>query len=195
MPGPTQPWDQSGDPRESTVDLPRLDLAGLADYFAGGPAADLDRSGGSGLAAPSSLGPQSIPDAPPAGTELPRRPGLSESSGLPRRPGLSESSGLPRRPGLTESTGLTGPARLSEPAGLLEPLPDPDLGRFSTPSRGPEPTAFLDPYARPDVPAQPPPPRADEPGIPAASSPAAANPPPARPRTPARLSQPVPGQA
>jgi hypothetical protein len=35
MPGPTQPWDQSGDPRENTVDLPRIDLAGLADYFRG----------------------------------------------------------------------------------------------------------------------------------------------------------------
>jgi hypothetical protein len=191
MPGPSQPWDLSGDPRESTVDLPRLDLAGLADYFAGGPAADLDRSGGSGLAAPSSLGPQSSPDALLAGTELPRRPGLTERAELPRRPGLSESSGLtrparlPESTGLTrparlpESTGLTGPARLPEPPGLLEPLPDPDLGRFSTPNRGPEPTAFLDPYASPDVPAQPPPTRADEPGIPAASSPAAANSPPA----------------
>jgi hypothetical protein len=179
MPGPTQPWDQSGDPRESTVDLPRLDLAGLADYFAGGPAADLDRSGGSGLAAPSSLGPQSSPDAPRPGTELPRRPGLTERPGLPRRPGLSESSGLTRPARLPESTGLTRPARLPEPAELLEPLPDPDLGRFSTPSRGPEPTAFLDPYAGPDVPAQPPPPRAVEPEIPAASSPAAANSPPA----------------
>jgi hypothetical protein len=35
MPGPTQPWDQSEDPRESTVDLPRLDLSGLAEYFRG----------------------------------------------------------------------------------------------------------------------------------------------------------------
>ena len=35
MPGPTQPWDQSEDPRENTVDLPRIDLAGLADYFRG----------------------------------------------------------------------------------------------------------------------------------------------------------------
>ena len=35
MPGPTQPWDQSEDPRESTVDLPRLDLPGLTDYFRG----------------------------------------------------------------------------------------------------------------------------------------------------------------
>jgi len=35
MPGPTQPWDQPEDPRENTVDLPRVDLAGLADYFRG----------------------------------------------------------------------------------------------------------------------------------------------------------------
>ncbi len=35
MSRPTQPWDQSGDPRESTVDLPRLDLSELADYFRG----------------------------------------------------------------------------------------------------------------------------------------------------------------
>ncbi len=35
MAGSTQPWDQSEDPRESTVDLPRIDLAGLADYFRG----------------------------------------------------------------------------------------------------------------------------------------------------------------
>ncbi|HKD89385.1 MAG TPA: hypothetical protein VKB62_12725 [Streptosporangiaceae bacterium] len=35
MPRPTQPWDQSEDPRENTEDLPRVHLAGLADYFRG----------------------------------------------------------------------------------------------------------------------------------------------------------------
>jgi hypothetical protein len=35
MPGSVQSWDQSEDPRENTVDLPRIDLAGLADYFRG----------------------------------------------------------------------------------------------------------------------------------------------------------------
>jgi hypothetical protein len=35
MPGSGQSWDQSQDPRENTVDLPRIDLAGLADYFRG----------------------------------------------------------------------------------------------------------------------------------------------------------------
>jgi hypothetical protein len=104
MPGPTQPWDQSEDPRESTVDLPRLDLAGLADYVGGRPAAGPDR-----------------------------------------------------------------------PAGLLEPLPEPDPGRISTPNHRPEPTAFVDPYAGSGVPAQPPT-RAVKPRFPAATS-AAANPP------------------
>jgi hypothetical protein len=35
MPGSGQSWDHSQDPRENTVDLPRIDLAGLADYFRG----------------------------------------------------------------------------------------------------------------------------------------------------------------
>ncbi len=35
MPGSGQSSDQSQDPRENTVDLPRIDLAGLADYFRG----------------------------------------------------------------------------------------------------------------------------------------------------------------
>ena len=39
MPGPSQPWDQSGDPRENTVDLPRIDLAGLTGYRRGAAAA------------------------------------------------------------------------------------------------------------------------------------------------------------
>ena len=35
MSGPTQPWDQSEDPRESTVDLPRLDLSELGNRLGG----------------------------------------------------------------------------------------------------------------------------------------------------------------
>lgn len=65
MPGSAQSWDQSQDPRENTVDLPRIDLAGLADYFRG--------------AAP-----------PPRRTaSAPSLPGRSES------PGASESPAMP----------------------------------------------------------------------------------------------------
>jgi hypothetical protein len=33
MPGPTSRWDQHEDPRDNTVDLPRIDVDGLTDYF------------------------------------------------------------------------------------------------------------------------------------------------------------------
>jgi hypothetical protein len=64
MPGSTQPWDQSEDPRESTVDLPRIDLAGLADYFRG--AAPPPRPA---VAAQLPSG-EPAPDAPSAEAEL-----------------------------------------------------------------------------------------------------------------------------
>jgi len=64
MPGSTQPWDQSQDPRESTVDLPRIDLAGLADYFRG--AAPPPRPAVSAQAVPG----EPAPHAPSAEAEL-----------------------------------------------------------------------------------------------------------------------------
>jgi hypothetical protein len=119
MSGPTQPWDQSGDPRESTVDLPRLDLTGLADYF---------------------RGPAGVASATPS------EPGLTNG---PSRARGSAEPGLPER------------------AGLLEPLPEPDSGRFSRPSRQSEPAGFRDPYASPRPGGDLGPPRAARPAEPA----------------------------
>jgi hypothetical protein len=58
MPGPTQPWDQSEDPRESTVDLPRVDLTEVTDYLSA-PA----QAAESGQAAPYTAAAAQIPAA------------------------------------------------------------------------------------------------------------------------------------
>ena len=62
MPGSGQSWDQSQDPRENTVDLPRIDLAGLADYFRG--AAPPPRRTVSAQSPPAQSPPAPSPPAP-----------------------------------------------------------------------------------------------------------------------------------
>ncbi len=88
MPGPAQPWDQSEDPRENTMDLPRIDLAGLADYFRG--------------------------VAPPPKPAAPARTltGLAESSAGPAEPpaGLAESPGQADGDPRDQGRPLGGPA-------------------------------------------------------------------------------------
>lgn len=97
MSGPTQPWDQSGDPRESTVDLPRLDLAELADYFRGaaGPPEPAGR-----------LDPLPEPDRLRSSAQDP------EPGRLPPRHRPDASSTPGRRP---------------ETAGFLHPYAEPDV--------------------------------------------------------------------
>ena len=59
MTGPIQPRDQPEDPRESTVDMPRVDLAGLTDYFRGAappPASVAPAAGADPAAAAPSTG-------------------------------------------------------------------------------------------------------------------------------------------
>jgi hypothetical protein len=116
MSGPTQPWDQSGDPRESTVDLPRLDLSGLADYFRGGaPGAS---------AQPSEPGP----------TSGPSRARVSGEPALPERAGLLEPLPEP------DSGRLSRPSRQPEPAGFMDPYARPRPAGELAPPRTSRPT-------------------------------------------------------
>jgi hypothetical protein len=87
MPGPTQPWDQSGDPRESTVDLPRLDLSGLAEYFRG--ASPLSEQEPAGLLEPL---PEQEPAPESRSPSMPRRE--------PRAGGLGHPYAAPDSPRL-----------------------------------------------------------------------------------------------
>jgi hypothetical protein len=141
MPGPTQPWDQSGDPRESTVDLPRLDLAELADYFRGSP--DLPEPGGV-------LEPLPEPDqgAFPAPS---RRPNPEPGQSLPsHRSDPEPGRSLPSRKPDPEP-GRSLPSRRPEQAGFLHPyaqLDGPYQPTRVEPTRTP-PAALITPRAEP----------------------------------------------
>jgi len=96
MPGPTHPWDQSGDPRESTVDLPRIDLANMPGYLPEPthPAerrtsADVWTPDGAGLAVRRPTGPTPRPEAGP----IPR----PEADPIPRQPPDGEEPLPPKR--------------------------------------------------------------------------------------------------
>jgi hypothetical protein len=118
MPGSTPPWDQSEDPRDSTVDLPRVDLAKLADYFAGSapPPASLASAG------PASAGPASAysvsADPAPAGpgvasTAEAEPTAVPAPAGLPEAPGNGSAADDTRVNGL----GAVGPAAPGNGAG------------------------------------------------------------------------------
>src|SRR5215472_6358181 len=94
MPGPTQPSDQSEDPRESTVDLPRIDLAGLADYFRGAappprPAAAVQAAPGEPGSPPTSAAAESASDQSPAGPAAGAVAAATPAVARPVRPGQS----------------------------------------------------------------------------------------------------------
>jgi hypothetical protein len=127
MPGPTQPWDQSDDPRESTVDLPRIDLAGLTDYLRGVTPAGSDRE----KAPPTperatSLEP--LPDAPPRG-RLTTPAARAEATGPPEP--AAESRALPLPLAAAPVAGVESePAEVAEievpalpPAAIPAPAP------------------------------------------------------------------------
>src|SRR5215469_6548835 len=105
MPGPTQPSDQSEDPRESTVDLPRIDLAGLAAYFRGAappprPAATAQGAPEEPGSPPASAGAESASDQPPAdpaaaaraAAARPVRPGQTADAAEASRANFSQAS-------------------------------------------------------------------------------------------------------
>jgi hypothetical protein len=188
MPGPTQPWDQSGDPRESTVDLPRLDLTELADYFRGGP----------GLPEPAArLDP--LPEPDPSRPSAPiRQPDPSElgRSSPSRRPELTgfrhpyAEPDLPYRPPRREPT-RTEPTR-TEPTST-----EPTRTRAVEPpvtappaDPGPAPSINQAPVSPHPVPPGPPPVAytADPPS----QHPVLASPAPAASATPKDADEPLP---
>jgi hypothetical protein len=79
MPGSAQSWDQSQDPRENTMDLPRIDLAGLADYFRG--AAPPPRPAGSAQSPPGKSEPAAMAAADESTTGRPPEPAVSRAGG------------------------------------------------------------------------------------------------------------------
>jgi hypothetical protein len=131
MPGPTQPWDQSGDSRESTVDLPRLDVSGLADYLRG--ASPLPAQEPAGLLeplpaqeqAPESRSSSMPPRAPrPSGIrnpypepDVPHEAPASRPSGLPVR-----AAGRATAPSRAQPPG-PGPGREAIPSNPIAPSP------------------------------------------------------------------------
>ncbi len=149
MAGPAQPWDQPEDPRDQTVDLPRIDPASNGN---GRSSANGDHAAFSGE-----------PDGQP-----PSRNGHSPATnGTPQWPVLPEP---PLRP-LPEVNGdpYAQPDRQPRPSSLFEPLPRAASGR-------PMPPAPARPAQRPPpgppVPAQPSPPVAPpEPGTTRSSPP------------------------
>jgi hypothetical protein len=127
MPGPAQPWDPPEDPRDQTVDLPRIDLAS----FGNGPAVPDPGSGG--IARPSSY----PPDPPPSGA-APPRPGA-----VPAEPPLAPLP-LPRR----EPPGP--PDRGLPPEPLPRRLPDSSRDPYARPGQPTQPGALFRPAAGPD---------------------------------------------
>ena len=161
MPGSAQPWDLPEDPREQTVDLPRIDLAS----YANGEAGHLD-IGGSGPYPGSGRTGNGRSD-PPAGP----RPGL-EAPGMDppslEPPSLEPSGRYDRPAGSGADWRFDRPARPPgpsardpEPRSNLEPRPSTEPHRNLEPRPSTEPHGrFLpdssrDPYARPGQDSQP----------------------------------------
>src|ERR1700684_3976376 len=102
MPGPAQPWDQPEDPRDQTVDLPRIDLTGYANGRTGRGADPRDltaparRADGDPLGNGHGRAPERPPPGlePPGGTDrLPRRLRPDSSRDPYARPGPDSSPG------------------------------------------------------------------------------------------------------
>jgi hypothetical protein len=130
MPGPAQPWDQPEDPRDQTVDLPRIDLAS----FGNGHTAPEPGSG--------AITRPFYPAEPPrsgAGPRLPAEPPLAplppprrEPPGRPD-PGLSDRGlppeHLPRRLPDSSRDPYARPGESAQPGALFRPAGEPDGGR------------------------------------------------------------------
>ena len=118
MPGSAQPWDLPEDPREQTVDLPRIDLAS----YANGEAGHRDTAGPSRYpdGGPAANGRSYPPAGPPTGPE-PRR------SSEPRRNGEPHPGSEPHGRFLPDSSRdpYAWPSREAQPGSLLRPAPAP----------------------------------------------------------------------
>jgi hypothetical protein len=145
MPGPAQPWDQPEDPRDQTVDMPRIDLAGFGNGRAApehgarsswhlGDQSDRTQPGLKRPPDPQPPGPDRPPPAAPRPADLPSD--RTAPGRLPRRDGGLQpgSAELPRQ-------GLPPAAEALPPA--AEPLPR------RQPNASRDPYAGPDPYARP----------------------------------------------
>jgi hypothetical protein len=151
MPGPTPPWDQSGDPRDNTVDLPRIDPGGPADFRS-------RRNGarpvpGSPELIPGDPGPPVTGSSGPALAPLPEPGPNSSSFSVPdfdqrdpsRRPGSADKAEPlpPRRPPPVSRLPSGGYPHDSQPqpAGRPDPGLRPDFGPLPDvpPDPGPPP--------------------------------------------------------
>ena len=138
MPGPPEPWDQPEDPRDQTVDMPRIDLAGF----------------GTGHAAPEN-GARSSWHLGDQSRTLPPRPGLPPppagrppSADLPPdrpAPDRTAPGRLPRRDSGVHPGQVARPTAPPPPYGA--PLPPEPLPR-RRPDTSRDPYAGRDPYAR-----------------------------------------------
>jgi hypothetical protein len=134
MQGPTQRWDQPPDPRESTVNMPRIDPSSLADQVSEDAAAAHD--GGAGVELPGFghpyAGPARAAGSAPAASPAPDEPAEPEGPVGPvesgQSGGASRSAGQPPRRGVrrAEPSGAAKPppGSLAELRGRLDRLPD-----------------------------------------------------------------------
>ncbi len=137
MPGPPQPWDQPEDPRDQTVDMPRIDLAGF----------------GTGHPAPEN-GPRSSRHLGDQSRTLPPRPGVPPPpAGRPPSADLPSDLSTPDRtaPGrLPRRDSGVHPGQASRPTApppYGAPLPPEPLPR-RRPDASRDPYAGRDPYAQ-----------------------------------------------
>ena len=133
MPGPVQPWDKREDPRESTVDLPRVDLAGLADYFRGAAPPPADAS-----AADDDLTDGASQPEEPARSVTETRGASTAASLLQRLEALDLGRG-PASPQPSPASPQPGPAD-SGPA-VPAPAGDPGAATVASRAAGPRPPA------------------------------------------------------
>jgi hypothetical protein len=143
MPGPDQSWDQPEDPRESTLDLPRIDPASNGNGSANGGRAASSRQPDSqppshnGHSPPANGSPQWTAPPEPPFRHLPEVNGDPYAQpGRPRRP--SPMFERPSRPDWTRPTPAMPPAPAAPPTAKPTPA---------------KPTPSV-----PPAPAQPPPP-------------------------------------
>jgi hypothetical protein len=141
MPGPVQPWDQPEDPRDQTVDLPRIDLAGFGN---GRAASD---SGSSGITRPSFYPPDPPRPAAAPRPEPPPEPVPAEPPLAPLPPARREPpEPLPRRLPDTSRDPYARLGQPTQPGALFRPA-EPDAGRRPDrePFRSAEPPAGREP--------------------------------------------------